>query len=152
MSEIIEQGDIFFFYRPRVGVEEVRGLDDVQRFFYVFEPDGRDGLRRIVIGRKRLPHPGAHERELGIRIETEHESLATAELFAPAAPASTRRPDRSAAHRPPALSFVSDFPSRDRRRTRATRLAGGSASEVARTTSTGLGSLHPRSEERCNVC
>jgi hypothetical protein len=27
MSEIREQGDIFFFCRPRVGVEEVRGLD-----------------------------------------------------------------------------------------------------------------------------
>jgi hypothetical protein len=42
MSEILEQGDVFFFYRPRVGVEEVRGLDDVQRFFCMLEPDGRD--------------------------------------------------------------------------------------------------------------
>jgi hypothetical protein len=63
MSEILEQGDVFFFYRPRVDVEEVRGLDDVQRFFCVLGPDGRDVLRHIVIGRKRLPDPEAHERE-----------------------------------------------------------------------------------------
>jgi hypothetical protein len=63
MSEILEQGDVFFFYRPRVGVEEVRGLDDVQRFFCVLEPDEREILRRVVVGRKRLPQPDAHERE-----------------------------------------------------------------------------------------
>ena len=39
MSEVLERGDIFFFYRPRVGVEQVRSLDDVQRFFVVLRPD-----------------------------------------------------------------------------------------------------------------
>jgi hypothetical protein len=63
MTAVLEQGDVFFFYRPRVGVEQVRGLDDVQRFFFILEPDGRDVLRRLVVGRKRLPHPQAHERE-----------------------------------------------------------------------------------------
>jgi hypothetical protein len=38
---VLEQGDVFFFYRPRVGVEEVRRLDDVQRFFVVLEPERR---------------------------------------------------------------------------------------------------------------
>ena len=28
-SDIIEQGDIFFFYRPKVGTEEVKGIKDV---------------------------------------------------------------------------------------------------------------------------
>jgi len=31
-SEIIEQGDIFFFYRPKVDTEEVEHIKDVQRF------------------------------------------------------------------------------------------------------------------------
>jgi hypothetical protein len=34
-SEILEHGDIFFFYRPKVGSREVRGIDDIRRFFMV---------------------------------------------------------------------------------------------------------------------
>jgi hypothetical protein len=34
-SEITEQGDIFFFYRPKVGAEEVEDVKDVQRFYMV---------------------------------------------------------------------------------------------------------------------
>lgn len=33
--EIIEQGDIFFFYRPKVDTEEVKDIKDVQRFYMV---------------------------------------------------------------------------------------------------------------------
>ena len=29
-SVIIEQGDIFFFYRPKVGKEEVQDIEDIQ--------------------------------------------------------------------------------------------------------------------------
>jgi hypothetical protein len=32
---IIEQGDIFFFYRPKVDTEEVKDIKDVQRFYMV---------------------------------------------------------------------------------------------------------------------
>ena len=32
-SEILEQGDIYFFYRPKKGAEEVKGIEDVRRFF-----------------------------------------------------------------------------------------------------------------------
>ena len=39
MSTTLERGDIFF-YRPRVGIDEVRSLEDVQRFFFVLHPDG----------------------------------------------------------------------------------------------------------------
>ncbi|HKP88417.1 MAG TPA: hypothetical protein VJT75_00435 [Thermoleophilaceae bacterium] len=63
MSEILERGDILFFYRPRVGVSEVRDLDDVQRFFIILAPEGSSRRRRLIVGRKRLPDPGAHERE-----------------------------------------------------------------------------------------
>jgi hypothetical protein len=57
-AEILERGDIYFFYTPRVERQEVRGLHDVQRFYLVLSPEGRDGSqRRMVIGRKRLPAP-----------------------------------------------------------------------------------------------
>lgn len=32
-SEIIEQGDMFFFYRPKIDTEEVEDIKDVQRFY-----------------------------------------------------------------------------------------------------------------------
>jgi hypothetical protein len=45
-SQIIEHGDIFFFYRPKVGTEEVEDIGDVQRFYMVTSPeDGYGGNR-----------------------------------------------------------------------------------------------------------
>jgi hypothetical protein len=32
--EILEQGGIYFFYRPKKNAEEVKGIEDVRRFFY----------------------------------------------------------------------------------------------------------------------
>ena len=32
-STILEQGDIFFFYRPKVRSEEVKSIEDVRRFY-----------------------------------------------------------------------------------------------------------------------
>jgi hypothetical protein len=66
--EALEQGDIFFFYRPRVGVEEVKGLEDVQRFYLITATRraGRRRFRLFVVGRKKLPEivPGeAHKEE-----------------------------------------------------------------------------------------
>jgi hypothetical protein len=49
---LLERGDVFFFYRPRIGVDEVRRLDDVQRFFLVLEPSS-DAAPKAV----RLPAP-----------------------------------------------------------------------------------------------
>jgi hypothetical protein len=62
MTEVLERGDVFFFYRPRVGVEEVRGAADVARLLFVLDPDGRSPARLVVVGRKRLPDPARHER------------------------------------------------------------------------------------------
>jgi hypothetical protein len=62
MSRVLEWGDAYFFYRPRVGVDEVSGLDDVQRFFVILKPDGERRYRRVFVGRKRLPDPSSHER------------------------------------------------------------------------------------------
>ena len=63
MSRVVERGDVFFFYRPRVAADEVDELDDVQRFFFVLRPDRAEHYRRLVVGRKHLPDPRAHERE-----------------------------------------------------------------------------------------
>ncbi|MEA2127452.1 MAG: hypothetical protein QOJ85_343 [Solirubrobacteraceae bacterium] len=63
MTEVLERGDIFWFYRPRVGVDQVHDLDDVQRFFFILAPDGASRYRRLVVGRKRMPDPASHERE-----------------------------------------------------------------------------------------
>lgn len=62
MSRIVEQGEILFFYRPRVGADEVAQLQDVQRFFFVILPDSSARYRRLIVGRKRLPDPLRHER------------------------------------------------------------------------------------------
>ena len=64
--EILEYGDIYFFYRPKVGSSDVKSIDDVRRFFMVIAPEetktGRDKekthrqfYRLFVIGKKSLP-------------------------------------------------------------------------------------------------
>jgi hypothetical protein len=73
-AEILEQGDIYFFYRPKKDAQEVKGIDDVRSFFMVTAPEkrraGREGeakedfstyssksqlYRLFVIGKKSLP-------------------------------------------------------------------------------------------------
>jgi hypothetical protein len=62
MTLILERGDLFFFYRPRVGTDRVDDIDDVERFFFVLEPDKAKVFRRLIVGRKRLPGPSERER------------------------------------------------------------------------------------------
>ena len=38
-AEVLEQGDIYFFYRPKKAAEEVKGIEDVRRFFMVTAPE-----------------------------------------------------------------------------------------------------------------
>src|ERR671931_1509037 len=62
-SQIIEHGDIFFFYRPKVGVEEVEHIQDVQKFYMITSPEdgkkktkkGNNIYRLFLIGQKQLP-------------------------------------------------------------------------------------------------
>jgi hypothetical protein len=71
-SEILEKGDIFFFYRPKVNSTEVKGIEDIRRFFMLTVPEtqgkkgkkssnssGNDNLKKLyrlfVIGKKALP-------------------------------------------------------------------------------------------------
>src|ERR687886_992034 len=74
-AEILEQGDIYFFYRPKKDAQEVKGVEDVRRFFMVTAPEkrraGREEERKeenfsvdssrsqlyrlFIIGKKSLP-------------------------------------------------------------------------------------------------
>ncbi|MGQ4877255.1 DUF2795 domain-containing protein [Billgrantia sp. LNSP4103-1] len=55
MANYVEQGEIYFFYRPKVNAEKVESLDDVQRFHVVLAPDDRQTVRLFLVGKKRLP-------------------------------------------------------------------------------------------------
>src|SRR3954462_4211451 len=55
---VLERGDIFFFYRPDVEEQSPGGLLDVRRFHLVLRPEGKGTLRLITIGRKTLPGQG----------------------------------------------------------------------------------------------
>jgi hypothetical protein len=66
MPQVLERGNIYFVYRPRVEHESAAGIEDIQRFFIVLSPRGKDLHRLIVIGRKRLPDiEDEHERNWG---------------------------------------------------------------------------------------
>ncbi len=60
-TQMLEYGDICFFYRPKVGSEQVKSINDVRRFFMVMTPEGRERkkqkqlYRLFVIGKKSLP-------------------------------------------------------------------------------------------------
>jgi len=61
-TDMLEYGDIYFFYRPKVGSEEVNSIDDVRRFFMIIAPEEgkQDGKKKnlyrlFVIGKKSLP-------------------------------------------------------------------------------------------------
>jgi hypothetical protein len=57
--EVLEQGDIYFFYRPKKGAQEVKGIEDIRRFFMVTAPEKSENknqfYRLFVIGKKSLP-------------------------------------------------------------------------------------------------
>jgi hypothetical protein len=81
-SEVLEEGDIFFLYRPTVEEDEPSGLGDVQRFYVVLRPQGSGSqggkLRLLVMGRKRLPDVERHERAWGF-VETVASAAGTIE-------------------------------------------------------------------------
>src|SRR5438552_18481608 len=65
-TEVVEHGDIYFFYRPKVDTDEAEGLEDVQRFHIVLRPHQKQLFRLVTVGRKRLPDIGEHERTWGV--------------------------------------------------------------------------------------
>jgi len=70
LTEVIERGNIYFLYRPKVRGEDeperdIGGLNDIERFHMVLRPDGAARFRLMTIGAKRLPHLDEHERNWG---------------------------------------------------------------------------------------
>lgn len=63
MTALLERGRARFFVRPRVMLATARNVRDVQRFFVLLAPEGRRSVRRVVIGRKRMPDPARHDKE-----------------------------------------------------------------------------------------
>src|ERR671922_475641 len=64
--QVLEQGDIYFFYRPKKDAQEVKSIENVRRFFMVTAPEAEKReeqqnnksqllYRLFVIGKKSLP-------------------------------------------------------------------------------------------------
>jgi hypothetical protein len=58
----IECDDIYFLYRPAVGVDEAHGFKDVRRLHILLKPWGTQIYRLLIVGRKKLPAPEEHDR------------------------------------------------------------------------------------------
>lgn len=54
-TRFLEEGNIYFFYKPKKGRKDVGGLTDVSRFYFVLDPYGGKSLRFVVMGPKRMP-------------------------------------------------------------------------------------------------
>jgi Protein of unknown function (DUF2795) len=88
-GKVIEHGDIFFFYRPKVGREEVNDIEDVQRFYMVTSPDDSDMHRVFLIGQKQLPEiaeekSSSEERNWALNVLTSSDSEEIRREFLPA--------------------------------------------------------------------
>lgn len=64
-STTLESGNIYFFFRPKVGVDKPKSIDDVQRLYMVLSPDQEERYRLAVIGQKVMPEPEHHQRYWG---------------------------------------------------------------------------------------
>lgn len=60
---VVESGKIRFFVRPRVEIEVPTSLEDVQRFSFTLAPRNRGSVRRVSVGKKRMPDPRVRERQ-----------------------------------------------------------------------------------------
>jgi len=54
-ARVIERGNIYFFYRPKVDEEHPTGIDDIQRFYLLLAPKNGDRYRLLTMGRKAMP-------------------------------------------------------------------------------------------------
>ena len=61
-SEIIEHGNLYFFYRPKIDSDEVKELEDVGRFYMITSPENNEKVttkkdihRLFLLGQKQLP-------------------------------------------------------------------------------------------------
>ncbi len=64
---LLERGNLYFFYRPRVEEKHPESEEDVQRFYMVLSPDDENRFRLAIVGQKELPEPqdSGHEKYWG---------------------------------------------------------------------------------------
>ncbi|CRG88189.1 hypothetical protein PISL3812_05216 [Talaromyces islandicus] len=86
-STILEKGIIYFFFRPRVNVEDPHSMNEVARSFFVLRPTpksaqiqtgplgGVDNCRLMMLPKKKFPSSG-RERDMGF-VEKANVSLKT---------------------------------------------------------------------------
>ncbi|MDX1541531.1 MAG: hypothetical protein R3349_09025 [Geminicoccaceae bacterium] len=67
--DLLEQGHLYFVWRPKIDADEPSSVGDVERFYVVMRPDGGRLYRLMVIGNQHLPEIARHERCWGF-IET----------------------------------------------------------------------------------
>jgi hypothetical protein len=53
--KLLENGQLYFFYRPKVEEHTPKSIEDVQNFYMILHPEGMKKYRMIIIGRKKLP-------------------------------------------------------------------------------------------------
>jgi Protein of unknown function (DUF2795) len=88
-GKVIEHGDIFFFYRPKIDTEVVKDIESVQRFYMVISPDGSDLNRLFLLGQKQLPEivegsTNSEERNWALNVLTSSDPNEIREEFLPA--------------------------------------------------------------------
>lgn len=83
--KLLDRGDVYFLYRPKIDEASAEGLAEVQRFFMVLSPHDKKRYRLLILGRKRLPsiHDGG-ERTWGFVEKAGRTPQALREELAPA--------------------------------------------------------------------
>jgi hypothetical protein len=62
--DVLERGNLYFLYRPRVEEHEPEGAGDLQNLYLVLSPHGRrDEYRLLIVGRQEMPDPEASGRQ-----------------------------------------------------------------------------------------
>jgi hypothetical protein len=54
-AHVLESGDIYFAYRPKIEAQAAKSFEDVARLYMILSPRGKQLYRFIIIGEKRLP-------------------------------------------------------------------------------------------------
>lgn len=53
--KVLEKGNVYFFYRPKIGEFAPQSIEDIQRFYMILNPEGKKLYRLVVLAQKRLP-------------------------------------------------------------------------------------------------
>jgi hypothetical protein len=77
MFTILEKGDIYFFYRPKINKSIVNKKADVGKFFFIIHDRSDQFYRIIIIGKKQLPTANLHPVEFAFvsKVATDQQQL-----------------------------------------------------------------------------